>query len=276
MNLSPAAAGPSRAGHGPVRSGHVSLATGPLQPLPIRSAGDRIADRFVTAIALGQFVPGQRLPSERNLAATLQVSRATVREALARLVATGYLTVRRGRGGGYLVATDWGPESAEHVRRALLPEWAQFEQLLDFRGLVEQQIARTAALRRTRTDIAHITAALQAYAEAGDDRESSRAADLAVHQSIAVATHNDPLLELSLQLRRDISLGFAAEPYDQQLRARALHQHPLLAQAVVDGAADAAAAQAAEHFSLTASKLRTLHDRVERRPPHQTASRPQT
>ena len=53
--------------------------------MTVRTTGERIAERFVTAIALGQFVPGQRLPTERELAAMLSVSRATVREAIARL-----------------------------------------------------------------------------------------------------------------------------------------------------------------------------------------------
>ena len=48
----------------------------------MQTAGERIAERFVTAIALGEFVPGQRLPPERELAAMLEVSRTTVREAL--------------------------------------------------------------------------------------------------------------------------------------------------------------------------------------------------
>jgi len=55
----------------------VSQWSGPLQPLVIRTAGERIAERFVTAIALGEFVAGQRLPSERRLSDLLQVSRAT-------------------------------------------------------------------------------------------------------------------------------------------------------------------------------------------------------
>ncbi len=247
------------------------LAAGPLQPLPIRTAGDRIADRFVTAIALGQFVPGQRLPTERELATMLQVSRATLREALARLTAAGYVTARRGRGGGTFVAADWRPESAERIRRTLLPEWSRFEQLLDFRSLVEQQIARVAAQRRTGIDGRRIRAALRAYADAGEDRESSRAADLAVHEAIAMATHNEHLHDLSLRIRRDISLGFGAEPYSPAVRARALHQHPLLAQAVIDGSVEAAAAHAAEHFTLTEAKLRELHDLVERRPPDRPA-----
>ena len=58
-----------------------------LAPVTMRTAGERIAERLVTAIALGEFEPGQRLPTERDLAATLEVSRTTVREALQRLQA---------------------------------------------------------------------------------------------------------------------------------------------------------------------------------------------
>ena len=46
-----------------------------LAPVTLRTAGERIAERLVTAIALGEFVPGQRLPAERDLAAMLEVSR---------------------------------------------------------------------------------------------------------------------------------------------------------------------------------------------------------
>jgi DNA-binding FadR family transcriptional regulator len=55
---------------------------GILSPVTMRTAGERIAERLVTAIALGEFVPDQRLPTERELAAMLEVSRTTVREAL--------------------------------------------------------------------------------------------------------------------------------------------------------------------------------------------------
>jgi GntR family transcriptional regulator, transcriptional repressor for pyruvate dehydrogenase complex len=71
-----------------------------LEPVKLRSGGEHVADRLVTAIALGEFVPGQRLPSERELGATLGVSRTTVREAIQRLAALGYVEVRRGRTGG--------------------------------------------------------------------------------------------------------------------------------------------------------------------------------
>ncbi len=235
---------------------------GLLSPMTVRTTGERIAERFVTAIALGQFVPGQRLPTERELAAMLGVSRATVREAIARLAESGYVTVRRGRSGGTFVESGWGPESAEMIRRALGSEWQELELLLDFRQVIEQQIARTAALRRTDTDIKAIRTALADYERAGADRESSRMADLALHGAIAGATHNHHLLDLSLRIRHDISFGFEAEPYSPEVRRRALHQHPELAQAVIDGDPDRAAGLAAEHFSLTEAMLRELHARV--------------
>src|SRR5262249_56398004 len=82
-----------------------------LAPITLRTAGERIAERLVTAIALGEFVPGQRLPAERDLAAMLEVSRTTVREALQRLQAAGYVTARRGRGGGAVGPTRAGGRS---------------------------------------------------------------------------------------------------------------------------------------------------------------------
>jgi GntR family transcriptional regulator, transcriptional repressor for pyruvate dehydrogenase complex len=232
-----------------------------LAPITLRTAGERIAERIVTAIALGEFVPDQRLPSERELATMLEVSRTTVREALQRLQAQGYVTARRGRGGGTFVRTDRGPDADGMIARTLMPAWAKLTELLDFRGLVEQLIARTAAERRDDSDISAIRKAVQAYTDAGD-RDASRLADLALHQAIALATHNARLVELSALTRREVSLGFDAEPYTPQVRRRALHQHPSLAEAVIRGDAGTAARLAVEHFSLTEEMLRELHARI--------------
>ena len=232
-----------------------------LAPLTLRTAGERIAERFVTAIALGEFVPGQALPSERELAAMLEVSRTTVREALQRLHAAGYVTTRRGRGGGTFVQSNAGPQADEMIRRTLLPAWDELSEILDFRQLVEQQIARTAAERRDNRDIEAIRAAVAAYDEAGD-REASRLADNAMHHAIAQAAHNTRLVSLSLRTRREVSFGFDAEPWSPEVRKRALHQHPELAQAVIDGDPQTAARVAAEHFSLTEDSLRELHARI--------------
>src|ERR1700691_3855281 len=118
-----------------------------LRPLELHTAGQLIAERLVTAIALGEFEPGQRLPAERELAATLVVSRTTVREALQRLHAGGYVVTRRGRDGGTFIqdAEVMGTGADEAVKRTLDPRWEELTELLDYRRLTESLIARTAA-----------------------------------------------------------------------------------------------------------------------------------
>jgi DNA-binding transcriptional regulator YhcF (GntR family) len=116
-------------------------------PIVGRRIAEDVVDRLVTAVALGQYVTGQQLPTERELSVMLGVSRTSVREALKQLTDTGYLEVRRGRNGGYFVRANWGPTSAEHVRRQLVAHWPEFEHIFDARRLVEQLIARTATHR---------------------------------------------------------------------------------------------------------------------------------
>lgn len=233
-----------------------------LEPVKLRSAAEHVADRLVTAIALGEFVPGQRLPTERDLASTLGLSRTTVREAIQRLSALGYVEVRRGRSGGAFVLTGTGPGSDDMIRRTLLPEWSDLERLLDFRQLIEPLIARTAAERRRTPDVVQIREALSGYLEAGNDREASRAADQAVHAAIATATRNPYLANLSAQVRREISLGFGAEPYSPKIRAAAIRDHTRLAETVIAGDQAAASRIASRHFRLTETVLRDLVSQV--------------
>jgi DNA-binding FadR family transcriptional regulator len=245
-----------------------------LRPLIAETAAARIADRFVTAIALGQFVVGQKLPTIQELARMLEVSPTTVREALTRLSALGYVVVQRGRHGGTFVTAQWGPASDSMVRRALEPGWNQLEVTLDFRSLIDQQIARTAAERHTDEDARRIAQAVRGYEAAEGDREASRVADLELHQTIAAATQNSQLADLSLRIRRDVSLGFEAEPFSAEVRAMAITQHAALATAIIDGDADLAACLASEHALLTADSLRALHARVEQNAPYPPTDSP--
>ena len=237
-----------------------------LRPLIAETAAARIADRFITAFALGQFVVGQRLPSLPELSAMLEVSQTTVREAISRLAALGYVRVQRGRSGGTFVVSQWGPASDSGVQRALGESWGTLQETLDFRSLVEQQIARTAAQRIRAEDEERIRAAVEQYAAAGTDRNASRLADLEVHQSIAAATHNSQLAELSMRLQHEVGLGFHGEPFSEDVRRRAVDQHAALAGAVLDRLPEDAARLAREHFALTEELLNALHDRTQPKP----------
>lgn len=238
-----------------------------VQPLGTRivnrNVADQIVDRLVTAIALGVYVPGQRLPALRELADMMQVSPTVVREALHRLAEAGYLEIRRGRNGGSFVASAWRPESTAMVAEYLLPNWKRFEAIFDARNLIEPLIARTAAERRTKRDLRAIMRALRLYEDAAD-REASGRADEQLHRSIAEATHNPVLVGMSTKIRSLLSFNLGAEPYTKKIRETAARQHTELARAVEDGDGDLAADIAREHITYTEKRIRNLVRRVRR------------
>jgi GntR family transcriptional repressor for pyruvate dehydrogenase complex len=202
----------------------------------------------------------------------LGVSRTTVREALKQLTDTGYLEVRRGRNGGYFVRANWGPASAEHVRREIIANWAEFEQIFDARTLVEPLIARTAAARRDAQDVAAMAVALKAYLDA-PDHDASRRADSALHLAIAKATHNPILTKMSVDLRARITLNLGAEPYTDEARRIAIGQHQELVAAVSEGRGEDAAEIAAKHFVLSENLMRELVERAEQDGKHKGVRR---
>jgi DNA-binding FadR family transcriptional regulator len=141
-------------------------------------------------IADGRYVAGQRLPAERTLAERLQVSRATAREAIGRLVARGVLERRQGDGTYVIAATErrmaeiWQDMARNHPMLQA--------DLVEFRAMLEGRTAELAALRHDDGDRARLQAAHAAVdaAYSGSDRLAQIRSDVAFHRAIADATHN--------------------------------------------------------------------------------------
>jgi GntR family uxuAB operon transcriptional repressor len=145
-----------------------------------------VADRIQDLIRDENIKPGERLPSERDLAATLSVSRASLREALLALELGGVIDVRGGSG---VYVSDVPEEEAG------LPEAGPgpFE-VLSARRLIESEVAAIAA--RVATDSA-IDAILSAVLEMERDhanKASNELADRNFHLAIARATGNSALV----------------------------------------------------------------------------------
>jgi GntR family transcriptional repressor for pyruvate dehydrogenase complex len=233
-----------------------------LRPVRLPTAAQEVADRLITAIAVGEYLPGERLPSERELVQILGISRSTVREAIGRLQAVGIVEIRRGRQGGAHVRESWTSASAEAVRRTLLPRWDEMEQLFDLRCLVEGMVARTAAQRRRAEDIDSMREALAAY-ESAETQQQEHAADVAFHQAVVQATRNPQIAGLSRDLLTRVSLGFPVEPYDggRPVYRRALVEHTALCESIAAGDSDRAGEIAQGHFTITNDSLRDVLSR---------------
>lgn len=216
-----------------------------------RTAPEQLTDRILAAMAVGVLQPGERLPAERELAQMLGVSRTTVRLALGRLSALGMTESRRGRNGGtFAVSMQPSDASNQAIVRALEPIRRELDSLFDYRALVEQLIARTAAGRRGPEDDKAMQSALARYQRATSAAES-READHALHSAVAAAAKNSHLNQLAQELTTPVNLGFTAGPYSEDLHRTALRQHTDLVNAITDGDADLAADIAEEHFQMT-------------------------
>lgn len=231
-----------------------------LSPLRVPTAVEEVVDRLVTAIALGEFVPCQRLPAERELARLLGVSRSTVSEALGRLRAAGVVDVRRGRAGGSFVQHSWNELSAAAVGRTLVPRRSELEQLSDLRCRWEEVVARTAAERRTARQAAEIADRLADFVAAATP-EQEHATDIALHAAVVRGTRNDQMVRLSQDLLARVAVSSPVEPYQHRFFARAVTEHTDLVEAIIDGRVEDAGGTARRHFRMSASTLRLVMQR---------------
>src|SRR5260370_3532143 len=115
------------------------------------TVAEDVADRVRRLIHDGALSAGDKLPGERDLAADLGVARVSVREAIRLLTESGYLTVRRGAGGGTFVARLASPYEAwlEQMRERA----GQMDAILDVRIAVEGHAAFLAATPRSSAEL---------------------------------------------------------------------------------------------------------------------------
>jgi DNA-binding FadR family transcriptional regulator len=231
--------------------------TNGVAPIRVPQRYEHVAERLLADIAAGRLAPGERLPSERDLARHLGVGRASVREALAVLQNEGVLETRPGSGS--FVADGAG----ERVRGRDLPHDASPSDVLEARALFEPAVARLAAAHARRdAEAEQLLEAMEAAADLAGAREGApdpraRAAwsetDRLFHRRIAAMTGNPVLLELADRLAAHMGEPLWGRLRDESVatpgRTR-LHaaEHRMIYEAVAEGDGAAAELYAAQHI----------------------------
>jgi len=170
-----------------------------FEPVQTATTFEETVDRLGTAIRLGILTPGSRLPSERELAEQLKISRSTLRQALTALVESGHLTSVRGRTGGTFVVPE--PPLAEGSPGPVPDGW---HQVLDMRIALE---VGAVALAAERIDDAALEVMRDAVArmEAATEFEDYRRADVRFHIEIARATGVARLVALMTEVQAEVT-----------------------------------------------------------------------
>lgn len=159
----------------------------PLQPLEPKRLYRQIAEQLRALMEVGEFVIGQRLPAERDLAVQLAVSRPSVREALIALEVEGWVEVRSGSGVYVLRNTPPVVDS-----QASSDEWGPLE-LIMARGLIEGEAAAMAATQASKDQIARMADALAHMKLALKQGKDPLAGDELFHRAVAQACGNEVL-----------------------------------------------------------------------------------
>jgi GntR family transcriptional regulator, transcriptional repressor for pyruvate dehydrogenase complex len=163
---------------------------------------EEIAAHIETMIASGSLSFGDRLPSERRLAAQLKVSRSSIREAIRILDQKGLVEIRRGRTGGVYIRPP-SPQSLNSGMALLLRfDRLTLDQISDFRVAIEGHVTAQAARTAQPADIRQLHRRLETTRErmnrSGDGLEAYIEADKAVHLFVAQMAGN-PLFSQALE-----------------------------------------------------------------------------
>lgn len=165
-----------------------------LAPITVPSLKDAFVQQIEALILDGKLTVGETLPSERELALQLGVSRPVVHDGLMDLAAKGFVTIKPRVG---TVVNDYRKEGSLAVLSTLInrhgqrPDSAVLESMLSFRQLVEGESARLAASNRTERDILELRRLLQSESEMPHDRTDDVVrADFALHHQVALASGN--------------------------------------------------------------------------------------
>ncbi|KRE00939.1 hypothetical protein ASE61_18380 [Bosea sp. Root670] len=130
---------------------------------------------------------GARLPPEADFAEMFGLSRASIREALARLRAEGIVRSRKGSG-TFAIRTG----APEMVRLSAISSLRELAQWHEVRLALESEVAALAADRRTEDDLARLQAAQEALLASLLTGRGERE-DVAFHAALAVCAHNPKL-----------------------------------------------------------------------------------
>jgi DNA-binding FadR family transcriptional regulator len=239
-----------------------------IEPIQLPRAREAVTQQIETLILTGKFTPGDKLPSEQELANSLQVGRRAVREALQALQAKGLVEVRMGSG-AFVVRNDLDSflnSLSANVRAYLSTKRAELAHCSQFREIIEgaaiDELARSHAPAR----LERLEEAL-ARQEAAADAELYNRSHLDFHRAIVDALDNPIISMLFEQVLSLVQEAMEASGANPTVKKEAVTEHRGILEAV--RRSDRASAHKAltlhlEHFQRNLGDIYTLQTKQEK------------
>lgn len=237
-----------------------------LTPIKPKRISDLVFEQLRDLIFKGQIEPGQQLITERELAESLGVSRPTVREAINRLVALGFLEHKQGQG-TFVVSP-----SAEHNPLGVpSDENISLADLLEVRLGLECNAVMMAARRATDEDIRDMQKCVREMTARIEQGELGGNADVAFHMAIAYATKNMVQIHIMKNFYDLLFYGIKSnleylysEPATLE---KIIRQHNDILEAIRDRAPERASAAMRDHIAFVLEFMQARSARPGRKAP---------
>jgi DNA-binding FadR family transcriptional regulator len=249
------------------------------QPRQIRGASEQVAVQIQHYMQREKLGPGDFLGREEDLAGEFGVSRPTLREALKLLASGNLIRATKGPGGGIFVAhtaeQGMSRSLSDAIAMMLETEAVTLHELLDARVLLEVPLAGLAAYQPQEDTIKRLRDAVQASADASDDREAIAATDAEIHQTIAAASGNRMIQALTNWIFEVLQPSLIEVLEPAIVHSAVVEQHEALVAAVEKG--DPARAERAmkDHLLYLRDVLGMVEEEPEPAPEEPSAATPE-
>jgi DNA-binding FadR family transcriptional regulator len=195
-----------------------------FSPAQVGRAGEDVALQLEAAIVGGHLLPGERLPSERELQVRFRTGRGVVREALGALKQKGLIEVRKGAKGGAFVRQVEVGYASQSLALFLAQQEIRSENLIEFRESIDRTIAILAIARGLPDEKAQLVADTRRLETAVESSDADLALLVEMDRSLNLQfarMARNPIFEW---IMKALQLGFrsldhalyAADPYRRQ------------------------------------------------------------
>ena len=229
-----------------------------LEPLKKTRLYEGVATQIKGLIKKGELKVGDQLPSERELAERLNVSRTSIREALRAMEMVGYLKSKVGGSGGTFVKEVEIEQIAEPLTITREDNQHLLLEVLEVRMILEEWIARIAAEKRNENDLAELERSIEALQSDINGGGLGVEADTGFHESLANAVHNEILVKIMDMLR------YMAVKIRQKTlvlpgtKAQTINDHKKILEAVKNKDSDQAAKMMKKHIEKTIRNVKRI------------------
>lgn len=189
-----------------------------------------VAEHIASRILDAKMQVGDKLAPEREMARSMDVSRTTLREAIAMLQIAGVLEVKRSSG-IFVAALPDREEIKQRLNEANFGRLTDSQTAIDTRIALEPGVAILAAKAATREDWAQFDGHLDAMREAvaRGDVEAYRMSDNNMHKAFALATHNEIITSIMLPVidtaRQPLWNAIKQNIYNAAVLDSSFHEH---------------------------------------------------